>query len=409
MNPNDSPEHMVLVVNAGSSSLKFALYPRSTGDASAQAAQPALASGQVEGLQPGATLRLCPAGEAPQPLDNTASTREARFATALTAMQQHVAQRAPLAHIVAVAHRIVHGAEHFQAPVVLDEAALVQLAALTPLAPLHQPFNLAGVQALTLAFPGIPQVGCFDTAFHASLPALETRFALPRALHDQGIRRYGFHGLSYQYLMQVLPQASARAGGRVLMAHLGSGASLCAALGGRSVATTMGFSALDGLVMGSRCGALDPGVLLHLWREGWTLAQVERLLYQESGLLGVSGTSADMRRLRSLAAQGDVAAREASALFEHRLIREAGALATLLGGLDVLVCSGGIGEHDAATRAAMARGLALLGVCIDAEANARASGDSIAAIHTPDSRAEVWVVPTDEGRVAAQGAWALLG
>jgi len=399
---------VVLVVNAGSSTLKFALYPRSARDANALATNPPLASGQVDGLQPGADLRLCPAGEAAVALPGAPATREARFALALQALQRHVATHAPQAHIVAVAHRIVHGGGHFRAPLILDDAALALLETLTPLAPLHQPFNLAGVKALRLAFPGVPQVGCFDTAFHATLPALETRFALPRALHTDGIRRYGFHGLSYEYLMQVLPGASTRAGGRVLMAHLGSGASLCAALEGRSVATTMGFSALDGLVMGSRCGALDPGVVLHLWRQGWTLEQVERLLYQESGLLGVSGHSADMRRLRGLAAQGDTPSQEAIALFERRLTREAGALATLLGGLDVLVCSGGIGEHDAATRAALAQGLQVFGVAIDPEANIRATGDAMAAIHTPESRVEVWVLPTDEGRVAAQAAWALL-
>ncbi|NRT55722.1 acetate/propionate family kinase [Sphaerotilus uruguayifluvii] len=398
----------VLVVNAGSSTLKFALYPRSGDSAAEFAAHPSFASGQLDGLQPGGRLQLCAAGEAPVDLD-AGQDEDDRFDVALQALQRHVATVAPQARIVAVAHRIVHGGGEFVAPIVLDDAALQRLARLAPLAPLHQPHNLAGVAALGRAFPGLAQVGCFDTAFHASLPDLETRFALPQVLHDEGIRRYGFHGLSYQYLMQVLPAFSARAGGRVLMAHLGSGASLCGAVGGRSVATTMGFSALDGLMMGSRSGALDPGVVLHLWRLGWTEAQVEKLLYKESGLLGVSGLGSDMRLLRRAAAAGSETAGRAIDLFVHRLRRESGALAAVLGGLDVLVCTGGIGEHDAATRAAMAEALHFLGVTIDPQANAAATGDTIRPIHAADSAVEVWVVPTDEGRVAAQAAWALLG
>ena len=378
----------VLVVNAGSSSLKFALYPRSDGTPAGDALHPAFASGQIDGLRPG--------------------DDPARFEAALQALQRRVAEAAPRARVVAVAHRIVHGGGEFREPVALDDAALARLARFSPLAPLHQPHNLAGVAALRRAFPELPQIGCFDTAFHADLPAQEVRCALPQALHDQGIRRYGFHGLSYQYLMRVLPAFSARAGGRVLMAHLGSGASLCAAQGGRSVATTMGFSALDGLVMGSRCGALDPGVVLHLWREGWSLAQVETLLYRESGLLGVSGLSADLRELRRAAADGHAGAQAAIALFTHRLRREAGAMVASLGGLDALVCTGGIGEHDAAMRAALGQALGFLGLAIDPAANAAATGDAIRPIHAPDSAVEVWVVPTDEGRVAAQAAWAWL-
>jgi len=409
--PAPADDAAVLVVNAGSSTLKFALYPRSDGTPAGFAAHPAFAAGQLDGLQPGGMLRLCPAGEVPVELPSPAD-EHARFDTALQALQRHVETVAPQARIVAVAHRIVHGGRHFRDPVVLDDAALSLLSGLEPLAPLHQPHNLAGVVALRRAFPGLPQVGCFDTAFHADLPELETRFALPQVLHDEGVRRYGFHGLSYQYLMQVLPAVSARAGGRVLMAHLGSGASLCGAIGGRSAATTMGFSALDGLMMGSRSGAIDPGVVLHLWRQGWTEAQVEKLLYKESGLLGVSGLSADMRLLRSLAARdtgaGDANAQRAIDLFVHRLRRESGALAAVLGGLDVLVCTGGIGEHDAATRAAMAEALHFLGVRLDAAANQAATGDAICPIHAADSAVEIWVVPTDEGRVAAQAAWSLL-
>ena len=397
----------VLVVNAGSSTLKFALYPRSGATPAEFATHPARAAGQLDGLQPGGHLRLCPAGQAPIELA-APDDEDARFDVALQALQQHVAAQAPDTRVVAVAHRIVHGGGVFRDPVVLDDAALATLARFNALAPLHQPHNLTGVAALRRAFAALPQVGCFDTAFHADLPRLETRYALPDVLHAQGIRRYGFHGLSYQYLTQALPACSTRAAGRVLMAHLGSGASLCATRAGRSVGTTMGFSALDGLMMGSRSGALDPGVVLHLWRQGWTEAQVEQLLYKESGLLGVSGLSADMRLLRHAAADGNAPAQHAIDLFTYRLRREAGALAAVLGGLDVLVCTGGIGEHDAATRAALAEALGFLGVRLDAAANAAARGDAIAAIHAAGSDVEVWVIPTDEGRVAAQAAWALL-
>lgn len=404
MTRQHTPTEAVLVVNAGSSTLKFALYPRDGGDLTAH---PSFAAGQIDGLQPGGRLRLCAAGTDPVALPEPANEAQ-RFAVALEALQHHVATEAPQARIVAVAHRIVHGGLHYSAPIVLDDISLTVLAGLNPLAPLHQPHNLAGVRALRRAFPALPQIGCFDTAFHANMPALETRYAIPQVLHDEGLRRYGFHGLSYQYVMQVLQKRSDRHGGRVLMAHLGSGASLCAARDGRSVATTMGFSALDGLMMGSRSGQLDPGIVLHLWREGWTEAQVAQLLYKESGLLGVSGMSSDMRLLRRAAAGGNAMAQSAIDLFTYRLRREAGGLSAVLGGLDVVICTGGIGEHDADTRRALGQGLQYLGVELDEAANLAARGDDVAAIHRADSAVEVWVIPTDEGRVAAQAAWAML-
>ncbi|MBQ0932644.1 acetate/propionate family kinase [Ideonella alba] len=363
----------VLAVNAGSSSLKFGLYPR-------QGA--ALWTGQIEGLE---------------------AAGEAAFSAALQRLLHDCTQRG--ARLLAVAHRIVHGGEAFIAPCRLDAAALQRLRALAPLAPLHQPHNLDGVAAFLQALPQLPQVGCFDTAFHATLPAVERALPTDRALAAQGLRRYGFHGLSYQYLAQTLPQHSARAGGRVLLAHLGNGASLCALRGGRSVATTMGFSALEGLMMGTRSGSLDPGVLLHLLRQGWSADALEDLLYRRSGLKGVSGLSADMRTLR---ASTEPAAAEAIALFTHRCLREAGALAAVLGGLDAIAFTGGIGEHDAALRAELAAGLAHLGVRLDPSTNSAARGDRVAAIHAADSAVELWVVPTDEGRVAAQAAFSLL-
>jgi acetate kinase len=230
-------------------------------------------------------------------------------------------------------------------------------------------------------------------------------FALPQSLTDQGVRRYGFHGLSYQYVMGVLQQHSAQANGRVLMAHLGNGASLCAAVEGRSCATTMGFSALEGLMMGTRSGSLDAGVLLYLLEQGWDHDRLQTLLYKQSGLLGVSGISADMRCLR---ADGSADAQRAIDLFTRRVVRESGAMAACMGGLDVLAFSGGIGEHDAVLRAQVCERLGWMGVDVDPQLNQQATGNEVLAIHRPDSRVQVWVVPTDEGRVAAQEAARLI-
>jgi acetate kinase len=305
----------------------------------------------------------------------------------------------------AVAHRVVHGgADYAQATLVTPEV-MARLSQLNSLAPLHQPHNLAGVRAMAQAFPELPQIACFDTAFHTDVPPLHQRFGLPRALHEQGVRRYGFHGLSYQYILQCLQRHSSRAGQRLLLAHLGNGASLCAVRDGRSLATTMGFSALDGLMMGTRSGTLDPGVLLFLLEQGWDHDRLQRLLYKESGLLGVSGVSADVRRLR---ASPSPEAQEALALFTHRVIREAGAMTACLQGLDVLAFSGGIGEHDAVLRTEVCQALGWLGVQLDPARHQAAKGDRVVPIHADGSAIEVWVIPTDEGRVAAQQAVAWL-
>ncbi|MFZ2987672.1 acetate/propionate family kinase [Ideonella sp.] len=401
MIPPIGPEHLkalhgqpaVLAVNAGSSSLKFGLYGRAPG--------PAAWSGQFEGLEPGGQPVLKVRGQADWAPQSVAG--QSGFRTALNALVAGLAQAGvPLR---AVAHRIVHGGERCTTPCRLDADTMAYLATLDSLAPLHQPHNLAGVQAFAQALPDLPQVGCFDTGFHATLPQVERQLPIARQLEALGLRRYGFHGLSYQYVQQVLGQHSSRAQGRVLMAHLGNGASVCATLAGRSVATSMGFSALDGLMMGTRSGALDPGVLLHLWRLGWSREQVESLLYKESGLKGVSGLSADMRSLR---ASSDPAAAEAIALFSRRLLREVGAMLAILGGADLIAFTGGIGEHDHRLRAELAQHLAWAGVRINPAANAAASGDLVQAIHSADSSVELWVVPTDEGRVAALAAWQLL-
>lgn len=397
--PGGAAARHVLAVNAGSSSLKFGLYAEDT--------EHAIWSGQFEGLEPAGQPRWRTTGgewaALPAAADAGAAAAGPSMARALAVLVP--AARSRSQRLAAVAHRIVHGGERCIAPCPLDPATLAYLHTLDALAPLHQPHNLAGVQAFASALPGLPQIGCFDTAFHATLPPLEQALPLPPAATAGGVRRYGFHGLSYEYLAGVLPRVSGRAGGRVLLAHLGNGASLCALRSGRSVATTMGFSALEGLMMGSRSGSLDPGVLLHLLRGGMAPERLERMLYRESGLLGVSGLSADMRTLR---ASPEPAAARAIALFTHRIVREAGALITLLGGVDLVAFTGGIGEHDAALRADIARALSFLGVALDETANAAAVGRGVQALHAARSAIELWVVPTDEGRVAARAAFGWL-
>jgi acetate kinase len=390
----------VLSVNAGSSSLKFSLYPLVQ-----RQVTPQILTGNIEGLEPGGSpeMRWNFQGQSHRRQLNFGA--EPVFAQALSSLRILLASLPDTPAMQAVAHRVVHGGAQYRASVLVTDAVLADLMQLNALAPLHQPHNLAGVRAFAKAFPDVPQVACFDTAFHASLPELDYRFALPDALYQQGLRRYGFHGLSYQYVMGELLAQSSRAKGRVLMAHLGNGASLCAAREGRSCATTMGFSALDGLMMGTRTGALDPGVLLYLLAQGWDHDRLQTLLYKQSGLLGVSGISADMRRLRADSSAG---AKLAVDMFTHRVLRESGALVACLQGLDVLAFSGGIGEHDVALRSDVGLRLAWLGVVIDPVLNLQATGDRIMAIHAPESAIEVWVVPTDEGVVAAREAAQLI-
>ena len=392
----------ILAVNAGSSSLKFALYPLRHGDMG-----PAEVTGNIEGLQPGGEARivLAVAGAAREVLPVATGSGQDGFAAALQALQALWRARWSSIALQAVAHRVVHGGAVYRASVVVTPEVLAQLATLNALAPLHQPHNLAGVRAFMAAFPDVPQVACFDTAFHATLDPLETTFAIDHRLTDAGVRRYGFHGLSYQYVSGVLQERSPRSQGRLIMAHLGNGASVCAARAHRSHATSMGFSALDGLMMGTRSGALDPGVLLHLMAQGWDHDRIQRLLYQQSGLLGVSGESADMRTLRASASPQAAFAID---LFAHRVVREIGAQTASLGGLDVLAFTGGIGEHDARLRAQVCAAFPYLGLRLDASRNQAATGDQTMAVHADDSAIEVWVVPTDEGRVAARDALRLL-
>lgn len=332
----------------------------------------------------------------------SSTIKAATFATQDGVLQRtahwNVARETGIKHVASeikiapekIVHRIVHGADHFAAATELTDEVMVSLRKLEPLAPLHQPFNLDLVEEARRQWPEAQHIGCFDTAFHQTQSDLQRRYALPRELHDRGIKRYGFHGLSYAYVSRVLfEREPALREARVVIAHLGSGASACAVQCGVSVASSMGFSPLDGLVMGTRCGQLDPGVLLHLLREGADVTALERLLYKESGLLGVSGISAD---LRELLLSDDLHAEQAIELFVRRCCEVIAELAADMQGIDALVFTGGIGEHQAETRAYIVQRLAWLGAQLDIKRNAEHSW----CISNNDSRMKVFVVPTDE-------------
>lgn len=372
---------VLLTLNAGSSSVKFSVY--------AVATEPTLmVEGLVDGLGPDARLILRGQDRAPLPLGPT--DHAGAMAAILAALAPVLAGRA----VAGVGHRIVHGGPAYGAPVVLTPEVLDQLWAFIPLAPLHQPHNLAMVTAAQEAFPDAVQIGCFDTAFHQGHPWVNDTFALPRRFHDEGVRRYGFHGLSYDYITHHLRATDpALAAGRLVIAHLGNGASMCAVRDGQSVGSSMGFSALDGLPMGTRCGQLDPGVLLYLMDQGLSTAEITALLYTESGLKGLSGISHDMRTL--LASDAPEAA-EAIDYYVFRIRRELGAMTAVLGGLDGLVFCGGIGEHAAPVRARVIAGMGYLGLTLDAGANDR-DARQIGAGPVP-----ILVIPTDEERVIAR-------
>ena len=392
----------ILTLNAGSSSIKFALFERN-----AEPRREAALRGELDGI--GARPRLSAQDAAGAVLaeltfDGLAGLpAEEQHRRCLELLVQWLREHGAGWQIDAVGHRVVHGADRYAVPTRLTSADVEALAGFIPLAPLHQPHNVAGIRALARLLPGVPQIACFDTAFHQSQPAIARQFALPRALTETGIRRYGFHGLSYEYIAHVLPDhLGAKADGRVAVAHLGNGASLCAMLGRKSIATTMGFTALDGLMMGTRCGNIDPGVLLHLMEfHRMDAAGIARLLYKESGLLGVSGVSQDMRALLESEAP---AAREAVELFCYRISRELGSLAAALGGLDALVFTAGIGEHAAPVREQVCRQAAWLGVRLDAAANARHE----TRIGAADSGVEVLVLPTNEEWMIARHVAQLL-
>ena len=396
----------ILAVNIGSSSLKFSLYPISP-DAAGHPIGRATFSGSVQGLEPGGTIFLQHSGQTDrtQTAAIVQAPNEDGLQAALRILKDLIENHNHGMRIVAVAHRVVHGGDRFSEAVVVTAEILKSLHTLDPLAPLHQPHNLRGIEAFAQYFPGLPQVACFDTAFHADIAPIERTFPLTQALYAQGIKRYGFHGLSYHYISTRLMQQSPMAGRRLLMAHLGNGSSLCACVGGKSFSTTMGFSAIGGLMMGTRCGDLDPGVVLYLVQQGMKAQDLENLCYRESGLKGLSGLSADMRTLRQ---SSDARAAFAIQVYTHRVIREAGGLIAAMGGVDAIAFAGGIGENDRMLRHELCLGLEFLGIELDAAANQVASNQHITPIHRPGSKVEVWVVPTDEGIIAAEEALALL-
>ncbi len=370
----------ILVLNAGSSSVKFALFAADT--------LLPLCRGGIEGI--GSRARFGGAAGAQAHLFENDLPEASDHATATHWLLDRI-RRADGVRLIAAGHRVVHGGPDFAAPVVIDEAVMSALDALIPLAPAHQPHNLSAIRAVKSAWPDLPQVACFDTAFHRTMPRLAQIFAIPHELTDQGLVRYGFHGLSYGHIADVLPEiAGERARGRVIVAHLGHGASLCALHGGRSVATTMGFTALDGLMMGMRCGAIDAGLVLHLIEQrGMAPAEVSEILNRRSGLLGVSGVSNDAR---TLLASNDPRAAEALDLFAYRVVREAGSMMAALGGLDAFVFTAGIGERSARIRSAIAEGLAWTGIHLDAARNAA----NETRISADDATVPVYVVPADE-------------
>lgn len=386
---------VILVLNAGSSSLKFSMFTvdppgpnlrlRYRGAIDGIGSQPRFLVTDADGRR-----------MVDQPLA-ARGTAANDHAALLPVLHEWIAAHTDRLRLVAVGHRVVHGGEQFTTPVLLDDMILDQLEKLAPLAPLHQPHNVAPIRAIRRIAPHVAQVACFDTAFHRTQPPVSQRYALPRELSETGIKRYGFHGLSYEYIATVLPDlVGPAASGRVVVAHLGNGCSMCAMRDGKSLATTMGFTAVEGLPMGTRSGSIDPGVILYLLTErSMSVADVTDLLYHRSGLLGMSGISNDMRTL--LASNAREAA-DAVELFVYRVTRELGSLAAALGGLDVLVFTAGIGEHAAPVRAWVCESAAWLGIRLDAAANL-AGGPRISTAASPVS---VWVVPTNEELMIAR-------
>ncbi len=387
----------IAVINAGSSSIKFSLFAQQGDDLALSV------RGQVESIH--TTPRLSVRNASGETIsahaweEGTALGHEGALEHILDFLRTRIE-----GGLAGVGHRVVHGGMVYSQPLRIDRAALDDLAQFVPLAPLHQPHNLTPIRLLLERRPDLPQVACFDTAYHRAQPELAQMFALPRELHDDGVRRYGFHGLSYEYIASRLPQLDPRAArGRTVVLHLGNGASMCALSAGCSVASTMGFTAVDGLPMGTRCGALDPGVLLYLMdQRGMDARAIEKLIYNQSGLLGVSGVSSDMRTL--LASDAPRAALAVD-LFVYRIARELGSLAAALGGLDAIVFTGGIGENSAEIRARVCRAATWLGVALDEAANSGAA----ARISTASSATAAWVIPTNEELMIARHTRRVLG
>lgn len=378
----------VLVINAGSSSIKFAVFTLAAGPV-------LLRRGQVEAI--GDSPRFRVTGEAEQAVE--AADHDAALAHILDWLDVHLGD----VTLAAAGHRVVHGGTAYTEPMVIDDTVLNELAVLEPLAPHHQPHNVAAIRAIAARRPDLPQIACFDTAFHAGQPEEAVRLSLPEDYWQRGIRRYGFHGLSYESIVAGLPSYMDAVPKRLVIAHLGNGASMCAVKNGTCIATTMGFSTLDGLIMGTRSGSIDPGVLLHLMAEdGLDHDALTDLLYNKSGLLGLSGESADMRTLLN---SENEAAKSAVAAYCYHVARELGSLAAALGGLDALVFTGGVGEHAAPVRTAVCVRSSWFGIALDPNANT----DHGPRISSDDSGVAVWAIPTDEEGTIARHVGDVLG
>jgi len=386
-----------LVLNAGSSSLKFCVYQRPAGEGWRLEAR-----GQIEGIGTTPRLQVKDADGGSLAKEDLKSVRDGR--DAVEALAAWLGSNYGGSRVLGVGHRVVHGGARFSGPVVLNPEILVELHKLVPLAPLHQPYNLGAIEAAMHRLPDVPQVACFDTSFHRGQTSVAELIPLPRELRQAGLQRYGFHGLSYEYIASVLPEVAPEiANGRVIVAHLGSGASLCALREGKSVDSTLGFTALDGLCMGTRPGSIDPGVVLHLF-QGLNLSakEVETLLYKKSGLLGISGISNDMR---DLLGRPEPEAQLAVDYFVYRVAKEIGALTAVLGGLDGLVFTAGIGENSSEIRERICAASAWLGV----EQNQSANNTREQKISAVGSKVSVWVIPTNEELMIARHTGSLLG
>ena len=389
-------QQSILTINAGSSSVKFALF-----ELAEHISEKAAISGQIDGIGT-AHVRLVAKDNTGTRIVDQALPAGADHATSFDQLLHWFSSSAKGGKIVAVGHRVVHGGERYSHPVVLGPADLDQLASYKRLAPLHQPHNLNGIYAIEKVLAGVPQVACFDTAFHRTQSEIAQMYGLPRQYTEEGSKRYGFHGISYEYIASVLPQHCKKADGRVIVCHLGNGASMTAMVNRKCVATTLGFSTLDGLIMGTRCGPIDPGLILHIMEsKGFGVKEMTNLLYKESGLLGVSGISQDMR---TLVASDKPEAKEAIELFCYRIVRELGSLAAAAGGLDAIVFTGGIGEHNPGLRSNICKQASWQGISLNEEANK--SGEH--RISAADSAVDVFVIPTNEEWMIARHTQALL-
>ena len=387
-----------LVLNAGSSSLKFCVFRQPEGEDWTLEAR-----GQIEGI--GTTPRLIARDKHEQILiDRLLRDEVLNGKDALHSLAEWLRSMYGGSEVVGVGHRVVHGGAQFTGPTVITPQVLAELHRLVPLAPLHQPHNIAAIEAVAERLPGVPQVACFDTSFHRGQPAVAELIPLPREIRDHGVQRYGFHGLSYEYIASVLPRLAPEiAHGRVVVAHLGSGASLCALRDSKSIDCTLGFTALDGLCMGTRPGSIDPGVILYMFQSlGLSAKEVETILYKKSGLLGISGISNDTRELLR---SNEPAARLALDYFVYRAAKEVGAMAAALGGIDALVFTAGIGENSAEIRRRICESCAWMGMELDSQANSHKGS----RISTASSKVSAWVVPTNEELMIARHTGLLLG